>query len=203
MCGQEEGIMGLWVYTNGIRCVNSVLPDYDSNKIVFVGNMRTLQNQDAVIYFVSEIFPLVKKERPGAVFHVIGAEPPQFIKNMSDAENIIVSGFVKSVENEIKNAAVAVAPIRIAAGIQNKVLISMACGIPVVLTSLIASAVPELKSGVNCLIADNPKGISGAVISLLKNTDYRNAVAKNGYNLMKRAYSWNDRLAGYEVLDAV
>ncbi|MDR1617033.1 MAG: glycosyltransferase family 4 protein [Syntrophomonadaceae bacterium] len=143
--------MSLWVYTNGIRCVNPILPDCDSNKIVFVGNMRTLQNQDAVVYFVSGIFPLVKKARPGAVFHIVGDEPPQFIRNMNYAKNIVVSGFVNSVEDEIKDAAVAVAPVRIAAGIQNKVLISMACGLPVVLTSLIASAIPELQSGTNCL----------------------------------------------------
>jgi glycosyltransferase involved in cell wall biosynthesis len=195
--------MGLWVYTNGIRCIDSILPEYESNKIVFVGNMRTLQNQDAVMYFVSEIFPLIKKIASDAVFHIIGADPPQLIRSMNDDKNIVVSGFVESVEDEIKNAAVAVAPVRIAAGIQNKVLISMACGLPVVLTSLIAFAIPELKSGVNCLIADNSKTISEAVLLLLKNKDHRNAIAKNGYDLMKRSYSWNKQLAGYEVLDAV
>jgi glycosyltransferase involved in cell wall biosynthesis len=195
--------MALWVYTNGIRCINLSPHEYASNKIVFVGNMRTLQNQDAVMYFVYEIFPLIKKVQPGAVFHIVGAEPPQIIRNMDDAKNIIVSGFVNSVEEEIKNAAVAVAPVRIAAGIQNKVLISMACGLPVVLTSLIASAIPELKSGTNCLIADTSRTISDAVVLLLKNAECRNAIAKNGYNLMKRAYSWDRRLAGYEVLDAV
>jgi glycosyltransferase involved in cell wall biosynthesis len=165
--------------------------------------MRTLQNQDAVIYFVSKIFPLVKKTAPDAVFHIIGAEPPQFILNMDNGKNIIVSGFVHSIEDEIKNAAVAVAPVRIAAGIQNKVLISMACGIPVVLTPLIAQAIPELESGRNCRIADNPAGIAEALVSLIKNADSRNAIAKNGYALMKRFYSWNERLAGYELLDAV
>jgi glycosyltransferase involved in cell wall biosynthesis len=155
------------------------------------------------MYFVLEIFPLVKKEVPDALFYIIGAEPPQFIRNMDDGKNITVSGFVNSVENEIKNAAVAVAPVRIAAGIQNKVLISMACGIPVVLTPLIASAIPELDSGRNCLIADDYAGIAEAVISMIKNRDNRNTIAKNGYTLMKRSYSWDERLAGYEFLDAV
>jgi glycosyltransferase involved in cell wall biosynthesis len=195
--------MGLWVYTNGIRCIDSILPEYKSNKIVFVGNMRTLQNQDAVMYFVSEIFQLIKKTAPDAVFHIIGADPPKLIRNMNDGENIVVSGFVNSVEDEIKDAAVAVAPVRIAAGIQNKVLISMACRIPVVLTSLIAFAIPELKSGINCLIADNSRAISEAVLLLLKNNSLRDAIAKSGYDLMKRSYSWNKRLAGYEVLDTV
>jgi glycosyltransferase involved in cell wall biosynthesis len=195
--------MSLWVYTNGIRCINRASPDYDPDKIVFVGNMRTLQNQDAVMYFVLEVFPFVKKAAPGAVFHIIGAEPPQIIQNLDDGKNIAVSGFVDSVEDAIKDAAVAVAPVRIAAGIQNKVLISMACGIPVVLTPLIASAIPELESGRNCLIADKGKAIAEAVVLLLKDAERRNTIAKNGYDLMKHSYSWDEKLAGYEFLDAV
>jgi glycosyltransferase involved in cell wall biosynthesis len=195
--------MSLWVYTNGIRCVNSLSPEYESNKIVFVGNMRTLQNQDAVMYFIHEIFPAIKKEVTDAAFHIIGAEPPLSIRNMDDGKNIFVSGFVNSVENSIQNAAVAVAPVRIAAGIQNKVLISMACGIPVVLTPLIASAIPELECGKNCLIAAGFKDIAEAVILLIKNKDRRNTIAKNAYALMKYSYSWDKRLAGYEYLDAM
>jgi glycosyltransferase involved in cell wall biosynthesis len=190
--------MGLYVYTNGIRCLPELLPQYDGRKIIFVGNMRTLQNQDAVQFFISSIFPIVKKTIPDAVFYVLGAEPSQSIKNMSDDKNIVVSGFINSIEDEIKNAAVAVAPVRIAAGIQNKVLISMACGIPVVLTSMIASAIPELESGKNCFIADTENDIALKIISLIKNATIRNIIAENGYKLMKKSYSWNKCLEGYE-----
>jgi glycosyltransferase involved in cell wall biosynthesis len=165
--------------------------------------MRTLQNQDAAMYFVAEIFPIIKKVIPDAVFHIIGAEPPPFIVNLSDAKNIVVSGFVASVEDAVKNAAVSVAPVRIAAGIQNKVLVSMACAIPVVLTSMIAAAIPELESEKNCLIADSAEDIADAVILLMRDRNTRYSIAKNGYRLMQSAYSWNERLAGYEFLDAV
>jgi glycosyltransferase involved in cell wall biosynthesis len=195
--------MSLCVYTNGIRCAAVVSREYDPSKIVFVGNMRTLQNQDAAMFFVSEVFPSVKAAVPSAVFHIIGAEPPPFIQNLDDRKNIIVSGYVPSIEEAIQDAAVAVAPVRIAAGIQNKVLISMASGIPVVLTPMISAAIPELVSGENCLIADDSIEISEAVILFLKNTAIRNAIALSGYDLMKRAYSWHERLSGYELLDAV
>jgi glycosyltransferase involved in cell wall biosynthesis len=195
--------MSLLVYTNGVRCIDLVPSEYDANKIVFVGNMRTLQNQDAVEYFVSDVFPHIKKAAPKAVFHIIGAQPPHFIRNMDDRANIVVSGYVNSVEDEIKHAAVAVAPVRIAAGIQNKILISMACGLPVVLTSLVASAIPELKSGENCLIADDGKNIAKAVVSLIKDVDYRNSIGRNAYMLMKHSYSWDTKLNGYEYLDIV
>jgi glycosyltransferase involved in cell wall biosynthesis len=189
----------LCVYSNGVQCSPDVLSQYNGNKIVFIGNMRTLQNQDAVHFFVYSVFPIIKKRIPDVIFYVLGANPPHSIMSISDDKNIVVSGFVNSIEDEIKNAAVAVAPVRIAAGIQNKVLISMACGIPVVLTSIIASAIPELESDKNCLIADTEQDMAKAVISLIENEDKRNAIAQNGYMLMKTSYSWEKRLEGYEL----
>ncbi|GHU94255.1 hypothetical protein FACS189479_06770 [Spirochaetia bacterium] len=190
----------LYVYTNGIRCLPEIQDKYDMKKIVFVGNMRTLQNQDAVQFFIDDIFPLVKKVIPQAVFHIIGAEPPLDIQKMADGKNIIVSGFVNSIEDEIKDAAVAVAPVRIAAGIQNKVLISMACGIPVVLTSLISVGIPELASTKNCIIADEKADFANAIISFMQHKDMRNSIGKAGYDMVKTEYSWNKRLNGYEEL---
>ncbi|GHV72033.1 hypothetical protein AGMMS49928_27050 [Spirochaetia bacterium] len=190
----------LYVYTNGIRCLPEIQNEYDMNKIVFVGNMRTLQNQDAVHFFIDDILPLAKKVIPQAVFHIIGAEPPLDIQKMADGKNIIVSGFINSIEDEIKNAAVAVAPVRIAAGIQNKVLISMACSIPVVLTSFISIGIPELVSTKNCIIADEKADFANAIILLIQNEDMRNSIGKAGYDMVKTEYSWNKRLSGYEEL---
>ncbi|MDR1250347.1 MAG: glycosyltransferase family 4 protein [Treponema sp.] len=191
--------MSVYVYTNGVQCLPEISLQYDKRKIVFIGNMRTLQNQDSVQFFINSVFPIVKKSISEAIFYVLGADPPQTIKDMSDGKNIVVSGFVNSIENEIKNSAVAVAPVRIAAGIQNKVLISMACGIPVVLTSIIASAIPGLKSGQNCLIADTEQDFAAAVIFLAKDSERRNTIAESGYRLMQTSYSWNKCLEGYEL----
>jgi glycosyltransferase involved in cell wall biosynthesis len=190
--------MSLWVYPNGIQCVDLISSEYDSDKMVFIGNMRTLQNQDAVLYFISEIFPLIKSRKHNAVFHIIGAEPPKFIRNMSDGKDVVVSGYVNSVEEEIINAAVSVAPMRIAAGIQNKVLVSMACGIPVVLTSLVSVGITGLVSRKNCIISNTNEEFADSVISLMINDRLRNKIGKAGYDLVKTEYSWNKQLSGYE-----
>jgi glycosyltransferase involved in cell wall biosynthesis len=192
--------MSIFVYTNGIRCLPAINSEYDGNKIVFVGNMRTLQNQDAVSCFVNDIFPVIKERMPDAVFHIIGAEPPPSIEKLSDGKNIMVSGFVESIEDTIKDAAVSVAPVRIAAGIQNKVLVSMACGVPVVLTSLIAGGIPELMTNKNCLVADGKESFARNVILLLRDNSIRNTIAKAGYNLMREKYSWDKILRGYELI---
>jgi glycosyltransferase involved in cell wall biosynthesis len=188
----------IYVYTNGVRRLLRPEPEYNDNKIVFIGNMRTLQNQDAVRFFVLNIFPIVKQSIPGAVFYIIGAEPSLDIKRLADGKNIIVRGFVESVEVEIKDAAVAVASVRIAAGIQNKVLVSMACGIPVVLTSLISTGIGRLVSGKNCIISDKAVDFANSVISIMENRILRNQIGRGGYELVKNEYSWAKQLNGYE-----
>jgi len=188
------------VYANGVRCLPDLQTEYNKNKIVYVGNMRTLQNHDAVCFFIDEIFPVIKAAIPNAVFHIIGAEPPLRVQRMGDGKNIIVSGYVQSVENEIKDAAVSVAPLRIAAGIQNKVLVSMACSIPTVLTSCTAVGIPELVSDKNCIIADEKSDFAQAVISLMQNEDMRNSIGKTGYDMVRVAYSWIEKLNGYDIL---
>jgi len=188
----------LYIYPMGVECLKKIPSEYIKNKVVFIGNMRTLQNQDAVRFFVDDILPLIKKIIPNVVFHIIGDEPPANIQKMAKDKEIIVSGFVNSVEDEIKDAAIAVAPVRIAAGIQNKVLISMACGVPVVLTSLISAGIPELITNKNCIIADEKNDFSQAVISLIQNTNMRNSIGKAGYDMIHSEYSWDKVLDGYE-----
>ncbi|GHV06880.1 glycosyl transferase family 1 [Spirochaetia bacterium] len=188
----------VFVYSNGVQYVPVVHDNYNHNKMVFIGNMRTVQNQDAVKYFVNDIFPIIKISIPEAVFYIIGAEPPADIINLSDNKNIIVTGYVDSVENAIIDSSVAVAPIRIASGIQNKVLIAMACGIPVILTRIISMSIPELKTRENCIIADEKQEIADAVVFVMKNIDIRNKIGKSGYELVKTVYSWEKQLNGYE-----
>jgi glycosyltransferase involved in cell wall biosynthesis len=186
----------LTVHTNGVDVMQSVLPDYDSRKIVFVGNMRTLQNQDAVLFFVQEVFPRILSKIPDAKFYIVGAQaPPRILELASD--NIIVTGFVDDLVSTIQDAAVAVAPVRVAAGIQNKVLVAMGCGLPVVLTSLISHAIPELEDDTNCIIRDEAATIADSCIRLMKHTQERNVIAKAGYELVCQNYTWKEKMKGY------
>ena len=162
--------------------------------------MRTLQNQNAVSYFLEEIFPLIKKENKDAEFHIVGAEPPKYILDKANSDNVYVTGFVDSVEEYIKDSCVLVAPVRIAAGIQNKVLIGMACKIPVILTSLISKAIPELIDDKNCYIKDSAEEFAEKCILLMNNKEKRKEIAEAGYDIMKDYYSWNSLLEGYEIL---
>ena len=81
------------------------------NKIVFLGNMRSLQNEDAALYFISEIFPLIRKKRPQTFFHIAGANPSQKIQKAAAADSFIkVTGYIEDIDNYIADAALSVAP---------------------------------------------------------------------------------------------
>lgn len=196
--GNSENLV---LYTNGVECMPEIPNKYNNRKICFVGNMRTLQNQDAVLYFIKEIFPLIKQSVPDAIFSIIGAEPPETIKNLADGKNIIVTGFVDDIQAVVSECCVAVAPVRVAAGIQNKVLVSMGSGVPVIMSTLIAKAIPELSSENNCFISDNPEVFANYCITLMNDVNIRSSIAVAGYNMVKEKYSWFEKLKGYEQLN--
>ena len=198
----KERIQGetpsLALHSNGVGYIDEISTSYNVDKICFLGNMRSMQNQDAALYFAKEVFPLVKKQHPNAKFYIVGSLPPPNIRAIA-SDDIIVTGFVEDLEGFIKDACLLVAPVRVAAGIQNKVLVAMGCGIPVVMTSLISHAIPELKNGENCLISDGAENIAASCHKLITNREERNSIAIKGYNMVKDSYSWYEKLKGYEV----
>lgn len=189
----------LTLYSNGVGHVDNITKSYDTDKICFLGNMRSIQNQDAALYFAKEVFPLVKKQHPTAKFYIVGSLPPSNITALA-SDDIIITGFVDNLEEFIKDSCLLVAPVRIAAGIQNKVLVAMGCGIPVVMTSLISQAIPELRNGKNCLISDGAKAIAASCHKLMTNRSKRNSIAQKGYEMVKKDYSWQEKLKGYEII---
>lgn len=195
----KQNVSSLKFHTIGVDLLTNLIQNYDSNKICFVGNMRTLQNQDAVFRFVNYIFPIIVENIPNAQFYIVGAEPPQNIKRLEN-NNIHVTGFVDNLHNFISDSCLAVAPVEIAAGIQNKVLVAMGCGIPVVMSSLISKAIPELINGENCFICDNPKDFAFNCINIMQSHIVRKKLSHNGYAMVDKNYSWKERLKGYEII---
>ena len=188
----------LHLHTNGVVCQPNPHTTYNPNKICFVGNMRTLQNQDAVLHFVNNIFPIILKQQPHARFYIVGAQPPRHIQELDNQQNVFVTGFVDNLAAAIGDSCIAVAPVNVAAGIQNKVLVAMGTRLPVVLTPLIAQAIPELQDGENCLIRNEARDFAQACLQLMTNSNLRQSMAREGYNMVSHHYSWNSLLAGYE-----
>jgi sugar transferase (PEP-CTERM/EpsH1 system associated) len=106
----------------------------DSAAIVFTGAMNYKPNIDAVVWFAREVFPSVRRNHPRAEFWIVGANPSAAVRRLSAQPGTNVTGRVPDVRPYLSNAVCAVAPLRIARGVQNKVLEAMAMGKPVVAT---------------------------------------------------------------------
>ena len=186
----------LKLHSNGVTCANEVSLDYDAEKICFIGNMRSLQNQDAVLHFVNEILPRILAKRPNVKFYVVGAEVPSKIQRLAN-DHVVVTGYVENLIDTIKDACLTVAPMTVATGIQNKVLISMANGIPVVMSSRAANGIPEITNGKEAMVCDDEEEFANGCLALIEDREQRNGIGQAAYDLVRTNYSWEKQLSGY------
>lgn len=164
--------------------------EYDRNRIIFFGCLRTVPNSDAACYFAKEIFPIVKKEVPKAKFFIVGAEPNRKIFNLAKKDKSIhITGFVDDIRPHLKSAAVSVAPLRYGAGIQNKILEAMAVGTPVVTTSIGLEGINATHEK-DIMVGDSPEIFARRIVDLMKDSNLRKSISVSGRMLVEKHYSW-------------
>ncbi len=166
-------------------------------KMIFVGHMSVFHNVDAAEQLVHEILPRIRAVVPSARLDLVGAEPAAEVKQLSTTPGVRVLGHVADLNAALNDAAIFVAPLRFAAGIQNKVLEAMAVGLPVVTTSYVNNGL-EAEDGRHLLIADEPAAFADAVCRLLHDASLRQALGQSGREFVRRHYRWEsvlDRLA--------
>jgi sugar transferase (PEP-CTERM/EpsH1 system associated) len=136
--------------------------------LVFCGVMNYAPNVDAVRWFARDIWPRIRAKRPDARFTIVGSDPVDAVRRLASPESgIAVTGWVPDVRGYLWNAAVSVAPLKTARGIQNKVLEAIAAGLPAVITSQVSEGLPpEVRSA--CRVADTPAGFADETLTLLQ-----------------------------------
>jgi sugar transferase (PEP-CTERM/EpsH1 system associated) len=157
--------------------------------IVFTGVMNYYPNVDGCRFFVKEVFPRVCKEFPRARFTIVGAHPTSEIRRLGRTIGVSVTGYVNDTRKILRTAAVSVAPLRIARGIQNKVLEAMAMGVPVVGTTSAVQGVDGLP-GRDYLVGDDAKGFADAVCKLLHDPDAAQEQGLRGRRFVEEHYDW-------------
>jgi len=159
------------------------------NVILFHGNMSYHPNIDAVCFFVSEVIPIIVDKYPNTMFKVVGKKPSSKVLSLDNNSNVSVTGFVESMQSELANATISVAPLRLGVGIQNKVLEAMASGIPVVCSSKAAAPITGSRNS-PLQVADSPQAFASKIFALLESSELRDELAKKARSLIEKKFSW-------------
>jgi glycosyltransferase involved in cell wall biosynthesis len=171
----------------------------EPGSVVMTGVMSTYTNVDAACWFAKEVFPRVEAEIPEARFTIVGRNPQRTVRELARPPRIEVTGEVPDVYDWLCRACVAVAPTRIAAGMQNKIVQAMACELPVVATSAANEGIGALPEE-QILVRDAPEAMAEAVVALLRDPAHRQRIGSAARRHVAAHWTWE---AHFEKLEKV
>jgi sugar transferase (PEP-CTERM/EpsH1 system associated) len=167
--------------------------------LVFSGVMATYTNVDAATWFAREIFPRIESEVPEASFWIVGRSPQRAVKALARSPRVVVTGEVPDVYDWLCRAAVAVDPLRIGAGMQNKVVQAMACELPIVATSEANEGIAA-RPGDEIVLQDSAEGFAAAVIALLRSPAERERIGRAARRFVETNWTWEAQFEKLEKL---
>ncbi len=159
----------------------------DRKDICFVGGFRHIPNVDAVLFFVKEVWPLVRKTLPKATFKIIGAEAPEEIVSLA-SDSVQILGHVQDLSTIFDSIKLSVAPIRYGAGVKGKVVLSMGLGVPVAGTPLAFEGM-DLDLGKEALSGATPEELAMQIARLYTDSALWTTVSNAAVARAKREYS--------------
>ncbi|CDH46807.1 TIGR03087 family PEP-CTERM/XrtA system glycosyltransferase [Candidatus Contendibacter odensensis] len=166
----------------------------DEQVLVFTGAMDYWANVDAVGWFARSVFPEILRIVPDSRFYIVGARPTAEVQHLAALPGVRVTGTVPDVRPWLAHAHLAVAPLRIARGVQNKVLEAMAMAQPILATPAAMEGIvpcPELPESVT----NDPATLTQRVLALLADPAQREQRGRAGRNWVLRHYHWDHNLS--------
>jgi len=168
-------------------------------RIVFTGAMDYFPNVDGVRHFCDEILPRVRTAVPDARFAIVGRNPTPAVRRLGSRAGVEVTGTVPDVRPYLRGAAVAVAPLRVARGAQNKTLEAMASGLPVVCSTAVADGL-GVGEAAGIDVADDPVAFAERVVALLRDPERRRVAGTRARAHVEQHHRWENLCTGLEAL---
>ena len=162
--------------------------------IVFTGTMSYRPNAEGVCWFVREVWPDLKRSRGDLRFLIVGRDPTRAVRRLAENQGVAVTGSVPDVRPYLASADLAVAPLHIARGVQNKILEAMAAGRAVVASPQALEGL-ELAEGSDVLGASTPREWKETILSLLSDEAQRRGIEQAARRRVEQDYAWSARLA--------
>jgi sugar transferase (PEP-CTERM/EpsH1 system associated) len=185
--GVPNGVdAGFFAPDPGFECPFPV----NTRRIVFTGAMDYWANADAVMWFARDVFPAIKRRFPNVLFYIVGRNPSREVRKLA-SEGVVITGSVSDVRPFLQYADVAVAPMRIARGIQNKILEAMSMGRPVVATARGVEGI-DARDGKEILVASDEQALALQVARVLSGQEGEMGARARQKVICK--YNWNVNL---------
>lgn len=189
--GFESG-RASFCFPNGVdtEYFSPVEREYDANTICFIGKMNYYPNEKCMLEFCQQVFPLLRKKYPKLKLSIVGSNPTDKILALADTDGIEVTGRVADVRPYVQQAALTVVPLEIARGTQNKILESMAMGVPVVCSEVAARGIDALP-GKHVLVAKQSNEYVLQISRILDSAEERARLSLAGRERMLSHHSWD------------
>jgi sugar transferase (PEP-CTERM/EpsH1 system associated) len=168
-------------------------PDTTSPRLVFIGAMDYSANVEGARYFAEEIFPLIRARESRAKFSIVGANPTAEVKKLARHPGVTVTGAVPDVRPYLWDAAVCVVPLRVARGVQNKILEAMAAGKAVIATPESVAGL-RVVPGEHLMVADTPNKFADATLEILRDAGLRESLEMRARHLVEVEHDWGPLL---------
>ena len=164
-----------------------------AGEMVFTGVMNYYPNVDGCAWFVREVLPRIAARIPAARMTIVGSNPTRAVVRLGRDPRVTVTGRVPDTRPFLRQASIVIAPLRMARGIQNKVLEGMAMGLPVVATTAAAQGVGAVP-GMHYVVADDARTMSDSIVRLFKDERLRAELGSNAREFVETHYRWEDTL---------
>ncbi len=158
-------------------------------ELVFSGSMDWQPNEDAILFFIDAILPLVRSRVPQVSLTVVGRNPGTALRAAAERSQVQVTGTVDDIRPYVERAAVYIVPLRIGGGTRLKIFEALAMGKAIVSTTIGAEGLP-LDEGVHVLRADDPASFANKVVDLLEDRQQRERLGTAGRALVEEHFSW-------------
>jgi len=198
--GYGTGVRSAW-FTNGAD-LDYFRPSaglYDPDRITFVGRMDYFPNAQCMVAFCRDVLPLIRARRPGVTLTIVGASPSRAVRKLARIPGVTVTGRVPDVRPYVHDSALTVAPLAIARGVQNKIVESLAMGVPC-LASEIAGRGVDCVPGEHLLTASTPEGYAAQALRVLEDPEERRRLAAAGRARVETHHTWERSM---RMLDAI
>jgi len=167
--------------------------------VIFTGVMNYEPNVQGVLWFAEHCWPAIRAQVPDATFLVVGSQPNERVRALHGHDGIDVAGRVPEMPPYMDRAAVAVAPLKLARGVQNKVLEAMSTALPVVATTQAVQGLGAVAAD-TLIVADDAAATIEAVLTLFADPGLARATGLNAARFVREHFLWEHQYGPFDQL---